>query len=293
MKQNVYQPERMKTTVSLGDWLGSARAILHNHADLPGLEAQVLASHVTGKPRAWIASHLEYTLTDLQQATLDGLLLRLLARTPLPYLTGTQEFYGLDFRVSPDVLIPRPETELLVDAALQAARHLHSPRIIDVGTGSGCIAVSLAKHASHGVVFAIDRSIKALQIAKINAQYHQVDSQVSFVQGDLLSSISCKLDIICANLPYIPTKTLLDLPVIHHEPRLALDGGEDGLILLRRTLEDSLRLITSNGLILMEIEQRQGKAIWQFARSIYPGADITIQKDFAGNDRLLKIHLRP
>lgn len=285
---------------------GSPPAAKMTKIDLPALERQVLLAHVTGKSRAWVLAHPEAPLTPEQQAAFEFAARQFQAGVPLPYILGHWEFFGLDFEVSPDVLIPRPETELLIETALAWAR-THPPldavyRIIDIGTGSGIIPVSLAVHLPAAHFLATDISPAALMVARRNAQKHGVAERIRFQQADLLdrsifeySSIrgsnTRTFDILTANLPYIPTETLRALEIYGREPTLALDGDADGLQLIRRLLAEIAARGFSVRLILLEIEYRQGAAVAALARQHFPAAEIQIKKDLAGHDRLAMILL--
>lgn len=280
----------MRTDLNVGNWLNQARARLHGLSDHAGLEAQVLLGHVLGQSRAWLLAHPEEMVPPHAGERFSGLLERLAAGEPLPYLTGQQEFFGLTFTVSPEVLIPRPETELMVEQAL-AWMSVHPERrwAADVGTGSGCIAVALAVHTPNLTVTAVDRSFAALKIARDNAKRHRVNPQVHWVQSDLLTAVNGSFDLVCANLPYIPTETLEDLPVARHEPRLALAGGPQGTDFLAALLADAPRRLAAGGLLLLEIEARQGACVIELARSVLGDAEITLLQDLAGHDRLVRI----
>lgn len=259
---------------------------------LSSLDAQTLLAHISGKNRAWILAHPEAELTPVQAQALGDALTRLENGEPLPYILGHWEFYGLDFQITPATLIPRPETELLVEEALRGIANRKSPTAADIGTGSGCIAVTLAVHRPELRITAADRSIEALKIARNNARRHTVSDRVHFVQADLLTfGQPAAFDLICANLPYIPTATLHQLDVYGREPTLALDGGPDGLDLIRRLLPQAARSLAPEGLLLLEIEHTQGEAALTLARRHYPHAEITLLSDLAGHDRLLKVRI--
>jgi release factor glutamine methyltransferase len=280
----------MKTKAA-GAWLGEARRRLAaGPADEAGLAAQLLLASVLEKPRAWLVAHPEAPLGPQQQARLAELLDRLADGVPLPYLLGHWEFYGLDFSVSPAVLIPRPETELLVERAAAWLRdHPARRRAADVGTGAGIIAISLARQFADLRVLAVDRSWEALQIARQNAGCHGVGGHLRLVQGDLLAAAAGPFDLVCANLPYIPSSTLAKLPVARHEPRLALDGGTDGLAVIRGLLAGAHRWLAPGGLALLEMQLDQGEAIRRLARQALPGAGVTVHPDLAGLPRLVEI----
>jgi release factor glutamine methyltransferase len=267
-------------------------------AQLPGetawLDAQVLLGHVTGHTRAWLLSHPEAHLTPSQEKALSLAMRKLQAGMPLPYILGSWEFFGLDFAVTPDVLIPRPETELLIETALTHVRRQPQAafRFLDVGTGSGIIPISLATHVPHAWLTATDISPAALNVARANAERNGVAQRIEFMEADLLPDdfTSTRFDLITANLPYIPTETLQGLDVFGKEPTLALDGGIDGLNLIRRLLERLSDAHLSDCLILLEIENRQRQAVQELARDAFPMAGIETKRDLAGNDRLVIIH---
>ena len=282
--------------------LGQTADRLRLVSDTPELDAQVVLAHVTGKPRTWLAAHPETPLTGPQTESVEDSVSRLTAGMPLPYVVGHWEFFGLDFEITPDVLIPRPETELLVEQAIlwlqsRPMTALSSLRAADVGTGSGSIAISLVHHVPDLRVLATDLSMPALDVARRNAHRHHVIDRVDFVQCDLLPPHPFPLpteshfDVICANLPYIPTETLEHLPIYGREPTLALNGGRDGLDLIRRLLNIAPEWLAPNGLILLEIEAGHGLATLSLAYDFFDNATINLRRDLAGKDRLLAIRL--
>ncbi len=269
----------------------------------PALDAQTLLAHITGKPREWLLAHPDYALSPEEQNALNEAISRLQKGEPLPYILGHWEFYGLDFLVTPAVLIPRPETELLVEHALDWLRarlgdtetNLLPPRVLEVGTGSGCIAIALAAALPSLHITASDISADALEIARKNAARHNVAERIDFVQANLLESplTPAPFDLILANLPYIPTELLKTLPVSQSEPALALDGGEDGLSLMRGLLDAAPQHLAPGGMILLEIEASQGAAALSLAYDAFSQADIKLFQDLAGRDRLLAIQTLP
>jgi release factor glutamine methyltransferase len=280
----------MIQTIELGTWLAQAYALLAPVSENPVLEAQLLAAHVLHQPRAWIVTHLESSVDSTQYEQLENLLERLLKREPLPYLLEKTEFYGLTFQVSPSVLIPRPETELLVETALEwLMAHGQRRQAVDVGTGSGAIAVSLAVHVPDLQVLAVDRSRAALAVARENVTHHQVGEQVNLIQADLSYGIQGPFDLVCANLPYIPTHKLAGLHVTRFEPHLALDGGDDGLRLIEPLLADLVAKLAPGGLALFEIEAGQGAASMALVRIYFPEGESEVRQDMAGHDRLLVV----
>jgi release factor glutamine methyltransferase len=256
------------------------------------LDAGTLLAHITGKPRAWLYAHAPLELSADQRAALEAALQRLESGEPLPYVLGRWEFYRLDFAVSPAALIPRPETEILVEAALAWLRaNPERRRAADVGVGAGCIAVTLAKLIPDLRLLAVDISMEALRLARLNAVKHGVGARVAFLQADLLRPVGEQkpLDLICANLPYISSEFLSTLRVAHSEPRLALDGGPDGLALIRRLIERAPALLAPGGMLLLEIDFTQGEIARRLAREAFPQAEIDVETDFAGLERVLII----
>ena len=269
---------------------------LSSTSDTPALDASVLLAHVIEKPRTWVLAHPEFTTTAKQQSTLNDLISRLVGGEPLPYVLGHWEFFGLDLDVTSDVLIPRPETELLVESAIAWLRKYPARRTIaDVGTGSGAIAIAIAANIPDAGILATDISGSALDVAKRNDRKFNVDSRIEFVECDLLPSkpelfpTYQHLDLLCANLPYIPTETLYTLPVYGREPTLALDGGEDGLALIHRLLNIAPAWLAPNAMILLEIEATTGRQALDLAGNIFSEAEIHLHQDLTGNDRLLEI----
>lgn len=272
------------------DWRIKLSQGLATASESPALDAQVLLAHVMGRNRSWVLAHPEAVLLESEIHNLENASQALLKGNPLPYVLGHWEFFGLDFLVTPDVLIPRPETELLVEQALAWMSACPAPcTALEVGVGSGCIAVSLAVCHPQVKITGVDISEQALSIAHKNAQKHAVASRIDFVLSDMFEAISGQFDLICANLPYIPTLSLQGLPVARHEPRLALDGGPDGLDRIRRFLEQAPGYLAKKSLILAEIEANQGPAVMSLALNIYPAAQVNLLQDLAGKDRLLRI----
>ncbi len=266
-------------------------------SDTPGLDASVLLAHIVEKPRTWVLAHPELTLTPTQEKHLEESLVRLENGEPFPYVLGRWEFFGLDLEVTPDVLIPRPETELLVEKAIAWMQESPVRRTVaDVGTGSGAIAIAIATNMPTATLLATDISMPALEVAHRNARKHNL-TNIHFVQCDLLPPHTDPLatqyhfDVICANLPYIPTTTLHGLPIYGREPTLALDGGTDGLNLIHRLLRVAPEWLAPNGMILLEIEATTGIHAVNMAYDLFSQAEIHLHQDLTGRDRLLEIHL--
>ena len=293
MKPNVWQAMK-PTELSLGDFLRQTSPEIRQWVEFPQHTLLILLAYITGKPQTWILAHPEAELSATQQAKLAALIARLKQGEPLPYLTNTQEFFGLNFEVSPAVLIPRPETELLVEIALRWLRsHPTANSALDVGTGSGCIAVSLAANTPALHIIATDISAEALAVAQRNAQFHYVDDRIAFQEADLISPGLGQFDLICANLPYVPTSKLGEVNSLPYEPALALDGGPDGLALIKRCLACAPANIRAPGMLLFEIEATTGDAALALACNVFPQAKISLMPDLTGKDRLLTIELEP
>ena len=256
------------------------------------LEADVLVRHVLGLERADLLARPETPLTLTQAAALEGLLSRRLRREPLAYVLGYREFYGLDFRVTPGVMVPRPETETLVEEALAWARARPAPiTVADVGTGSGCIVVSLAVRLPCVRFLATDVSTAALAVARENVRRHGVAGRVRLLSGHLLQPLPGPVDLIVANLPYIRSARLdsLQPEVRDYEPRGALDGGPDGTDLLRPLLRQAGAYLQPGGAVMLEIDEEQGAAMAEAARSAFPMAASRVQRDLSGRDRVLVV----
>jgi release factor glutamine methyltransferase len=267
-------------------------------SETPALDASVLIAHILKKPRTWVMAHPELALTTEQQDQLDDSLARLQGGESFPYVLGHWEFFGLEFDVTPDVLIPRPETELLVGKAVAWLRESSVRRTAaDVGTGSGVIAISIATHFPDVRVLATDISRKALEVARNNAIKFDVLNRIDFLQCDLLPRHIDPLpterhfDLICANLPYIPSEGLHRLPIYGREPTLALDGGTDGMEVIHRLLDIAPGWLAPNGLILLEIDATRGVQALNLACDMFSEATIHLHQDLAGRDRLLEIML--
>ncbi len=255
--------------------------------------ALVLLAHVLQCPKTWLLAHPEVHLSKTQADYLEGLLQRLEAGEPLPYLVGKQEFFGLEFEVNPSVLIPRPETEMLVEAALEWLQaHPSARKGIDVGTGSGCIAISLVSKCPDLHMLATDISPAALEVAKRNAQKHNTSDRVSFILCDLLPENPQTIDLVCANLPYIPTDKLIEANSLPWEPSLALNGGDSGLDLISKLLEKVPAFLSRQALILLETEATLGAQTLQLAKTFFPEADVSLHKDLFDRDRMIRIELK-
>jgi release factor glutamine methyltransferase len=253
------------------------------------LEAEVLLRYTLNLDRAHLYACLQEDLSTGDQAVFHTLLARRLAHEPTAYIVGQREFYGLDLETAPAALIPRPETELLVQEAL--ARHRERLLIVDVGTGNGAIAVALAVHLRQAALVAIDLSREALALAARNARRHGVESRISFLQADLLAPLAQAADLIVANLPYVRSEDWEALPpeIREHEPRIALDGGPDGLREIERLLEQAPSHLRPGGSLLVELGPLQAARALALACRCFPGAAARILPDAAGLERLLAV----
>jgi release factor glutamine methyltransferase len=278
--------------VTVQSALNSVADRLRCRSDMPELDAQVLLANVLRKPRSWLAAHPEARLDREPAAALEAYVQRLERGEPLPYVLGEWEFFGLAFSLTPDVLIPRPETELLVERALSWLRTRYGKvSVLDVGTGSGCIAIALAVNLPEIQVVATDISSAALDVARRNAKKLHVADRITFLEADLFPNplLPNPYSLIVANLPYIPTATLHGLPIFGREPSLALDGGADGLDIVRRLLAQAPARLAPGGMMLLEIEASQGSAAKALAREAFPQAAVKIHQDLVGHDRLIEI----
>lgn len=279
---------------SIGHILTDAKSRLADVSPSASLDAQVLLATLLDVSRAHIIAHPERVLTSEQAAQYASWIKRREQGEPVAYILGRKAFYDRDLIVTSDVLIPRPETELLLEEALSFAQGYHAAgTAVDVGTGSGALAVTFAAHLPAWKVYATDISSKALTVAKTNAE--SIPSTITFFEGDLLTPLiegSIRVDLVMANLPYIASDEVPTLAVSDYEPVLALDGGADGLDLVRRMLDQAQTVCNPGALILLEIGADQGEAARSAALTAFPDANVTVLKDYAGFDRIVRIELR-
>ncbi|MEL6148485.1 MAG: peptide chain release factor N(5)-glutamine methyltransferase [Chloroflexota bacterium] len=256
----------------------------------PALDAQVLLADVVGADnRAYLLAHPERVLTPEEQAQYEANITRRLAGEPVAYIRGFKDWYDRQILVTPDVLIPRPETELLLEAALERTATQPDALAADICTGSGAIAVTLKANAPRATVYGTDISGAALAVAQRNAHAANVD--VTWLEGDLLAPLLERdlcVDILAANPPYITTDEMHTLDVAAYEPHLALDGGPDGLDFVRRLLADAPRVLNPGALVLIEIGAGQGAQTLALAEELLHPAHAEIVPDYAGLDRFLR-----
>ena len=257
------------------------------------LEAEVMVMSVMRMTRQNIFAQQETEVGSRLEQDLAVLLEQRLQRTPLAYILGYREFYGINVMVTPSVMVPRPETENMVEHTLFMTLMTMETRelvIVDVGTGSGAIAVNLAIHLPAAKIYAVDISEPALDVAAYNIRSHSVADRIRLGHGDLLDPVPEPVDVIVANLPYIPTGRIPTLqPELRQEPVIALDGGPDGLDLVRRLLAQAPEKLKTPGIILMELDPEQFPAAEESARQHFPDAEISAEQDLTHRDRILVV----
>ncbi len=300
-------PARLAHASCLADLLADATAFLAGH-DIPSprLDAEVLLAHAMGSNRTEL--YLRDPPAPRQRDAFWHTLKRRARREPVAYITGVQEFWSLEFTVNRHVLIPRPETEWVVELGLELLGSCPAPRILDLGTGSGCIAVALASQLPQARVWACDVSVEALAVARTNAVAHNVAGRMTFMQTDMrqrleghphrVASTSGRpqgaaptFDLIVSNPPYIagPEFAALQAEVRDWEPRLALDGGKDGLDFYRRLLQDCPVQLRPGGWLVMEIGSTQSEAVRRMARSQDNLSECRLSYDYAGLPRVVSV----
>ena len=291
MKSYADNPSRDEWTVKrILDW---TTGHLQKHgSDSPRLDAEILLAHARGCQRIELYTRYADLLSDAERARMRELVRRRANAEPVAYLVGYKEFYSLPFVVTPDVLIPRPETEILVLEAIEFAKAAGRGglRLLDLCTGSGCIAIAAAKNQPELRVTATDLSPAALNIARSNAERNQVAERIEFCEGDLFAPLpsEVRFDIIASNPPYVAQSDYETLPpdILRHEPSLALLAGPDGLDLLRRIASEARAFLNPGGLLLLELAPEQAETVAGWLRGSF--AEVTILKDFAGEARVVR-----
>lgn len=274
--------------------LAAARKTLADRSDTPLLDAQVLLMRTLGVPRAWLLAHPEAELTSEQSLQFQGYIDRCASGEALPHVIGSWEFFGRRFHLDRSVLIPRPETEHLVALGLDRLQSRGDlRRILDIGTGSGCIVISLAIEFPKRSYIASDRSWNALSVAAKNLREYQLESTIHLVQADLLGAVHGPFDLITANLPYIPSGELESLEVGRREPKLALDGGPDGLDPLRRMAKGLRRSLRPGGELLLELDPTQMETAKQIVGEVIAIASAEVHRDLSGKQRVLHLQRDP
>jgi release factor glutamine methyltransferase len=274
---------------SVRDVLGWATAALkEERIESPQLDAEVLLAHSLGLSRSELYIQLDGRPSAEVEKTFRSLVARRLNHEPVAYITGHKEFYGLELQVDRRVLIPRPETETLVEVALTIGRQRQIPQLVEVGVGSGAVAIALAVNLPWVEIYAIDSSSDALTVAEENCRRHGVQDRVHLLLGDLLAPLPEPVGLIVANLPYVSQDELTTLApdITEYEPLGALDGGPDGLDYIRRLLEQASPCLSPPGMICLEIGASQALAVNEIARNHFPAATVGLVRDLAGLDRV-------
>ncbi len=264
--------------------------------DTPQLDAEVLMAHIVASDRMHVITHPERELGKDEVTRYRELVARRVKRVPLPHLTGKKEFWGLEFEVSPAVLIPRPETETLVESAIAHLAGVENPIVVDIGAGTGCVAIAIASELQDAVVYSTDISHEAVEIAKRNAQRHDLQLRVVVLDGNLFDplprEVIGKVDVVVSNPPYIPTDEIdrLQPEVACYEARGALDGGPDGMKYHKEILEAARHALKPGGWVHQEVGIYQAGDVACFAReSGY--SDTLITEDLAGIGRIVSARL--
>ena len=278
--------------MTLKEALVHAREVLaaNNLEDIP-IESELLLRHALQLSRVQLYIDLDHELRNEQEHAFWQLIERRLDGETTAYITEHREFYGLDFYVNPSVLIPRPESELLVEKALELAQHHTISAIADIGTGCGAIAISLALNLPQAKIYATDISASALDVALINCQKHGVMDRVHLLQGDMLEPLPYAVDLIVANLPYVKESDLSPVRSANSEPRMALNGGADGLGKIKQLCSQVNHKLRPEGCLLMEIGLGQREAVTTLLDSLFPNAEIEVTPDLGGIDRVVSLTL--
>lgn len=272
--------------------LREATKSLQTTSDSSALDAEVLLCYVLEVTKEKLYGQLEQDLTADQLEKYKRLVARRQKHEPVAYIVRHKEFYGLDFYVDERVLIPRPDTEVLVAKVIDKYGVKNERKIIaDVGTGSGCIAVALARNLSRAKIYAVDVSEEALAVAKINIEKHKAQKQIKLLAGDLLEPLPEKVDIIVSNPPYIARGEIGNLKptVVDHEPRQALLAGSEGLQFYQKILGQACDYLRPKGFIALEIDPLVAKQVFQLAQKYFPHSTPQIKKDLAGRERVLVV----
>ena len=296
MKEN---PESSESTpqVAAESWtvrriLDWTTAHLTKHgSDSPRLDAEVLLAYARKCERIRLYTNYEDEVSGAERTLMRALVQRRAKSEPVAYLVGNREFFGLDFYVDQNVLVPRPDTETLVMELVDEAKKAASPFILDLCTGSGCIAISAASHCPHASFLATDISGAALAIAEKNAESNGLSQKIQFLQSDYFGAISndSAFDIIASNPPYIPDAEIesLEADVRQHEPRLALAGGADGLDYYRKIIQEADSYLKDEGVLLLEFSPEQEASLRQLFEASGKYTEISVKSDLAGRARVI------
>ena len=255
------------------------------------LESELLLRHALRIGQVQLYQEPDRRLAPREEAGFWRLVERRLGGEPTAYITGRREFYGLSFSVDSSVLVPRPESELLVAKALQIAHSRPVTRVAEIGTGCGAIAITLALNLPEARIYATDISASALKVARLNCQNHGVADRICLLAGDMLDPLPGPVDLIVANLPYVPELEVSRLGLADFEPLLALDGGGDGLEKIGRLCRGVGDRLRPGGFLLLEVGQGQGRAVIALLHRLFPSAGIEVIPDLAGIDRVMVLSL--
>ncbi len=278
--------------MTLKQTLSQARGILVAHdIEDASLEGELLLRRTLKISRVQLYLDLNCELSPKQEEIFWRLVKRRLNGEPTAYITGHREFYGLDFYVTTDVLIPRPESELLVEKSLDLAHQRPISTIAEIGTGCGAIAISLALNLPEAKIYAIDISAPALKVALFNGQKHGVADRICLLQGDMLDPLPGLVDLIVANLPYVKESELSRMGTVGFEPVVALNGGSEGLEKIRQLCQQAGSKLRPQGCLLLEIGQGQEKAVTAFLRSLHPSVVAEVLPDLSGIERVVSLCL--
>ncbi|MBO9391425.1 peptide chain release factor N(5)-glutamine methyltransferase [Caldilinea sp.] len=288
---------RLSNDVTVGQAINAATQRLEEaNISTARLDAQVILAHVLGVDRSWLFAHHEQTLSPQQAEVYTELVVRRVMHEPVAYLTHYKEFYGIDLYVDRRVLIPRPETEMLVDQVLTEAT-IRAPQqvlVADVGTGSGAIAVAIAMNTENAHIYALDVSENALAVARRNVETYALGERIHLLQSDLLAALPKRVDIVVANLPYVTDDDYraLEPDVRDYEPAQALLGGPQGLDVIARLLPQLPLHCNSSALVVLEIGYNQGPAMLEMVETLLPQAtQIELHRDYQGRDRVISFQL--
>ena len=278
--------------MNLKQALAHAREVLaeNNIEDAP-LEGELLLRHVLGINRAHLYTDLNRELGPAQEEAFRHLIERRCRGEPAAYITGHREFYGLDFYVDHRVLIPRPESELLVEKAINLAQSRTISALAEIGTGCGAIAISLALKLPEAKIYASDISAAALEVARFNCRRHGVIDRICLLEGDMLDPLPEPVDLIIANLPYVKESELPATGPLSFEPVLALNGGPGGVTRIDSLCRQAGSRLRSGGCLLLEIGWGQAEAVTTLSRRVFPSARIEVSADFGGIERVVSVCL--
>jgi len=280
--------------VTLNQVLAQVRDVLAtNSIEDASLEGEILLRQALGIDRVRLYANLNSELSAEQENDFWHLVQRRLSGEPTAYIAGHREFYGLDFFVDRRVLIPRPETELMVEEAIRLAQTHNIATVADIGTGCGAIAISLAVNLPRIKIYASDVSAGALEVARLNCEKHGVAGRIQLLRGDILAPLAEPVDLILANLPYVTEQEVSTSALADFEPRLALDGGSDGLDGIRRLCEQAADRLNPQGGMLLEIGWGQGRVVTSLIRRHFPSALLEVIPDLQGMERVISLRLTP